>query len=58
MKRRVVVTGLGTVTPSGNTVEEFWMSVKKGTVGIGEITKSERRRKNPPQSLPWLPEKL
>ena len=39
MKRRVVVTGLGAVTPIGNTVEEFWMSVKKGTVGIGEITK-------------------
>lgn len=39
MKRRVVVTGLGAVTPIGNTVEEFWSSVKKGTVGIGEITK-------------------
>ncbi len=39
MKRRVVVTGLGAVTPIGNTVEEFWTSVKKGTVGIGEITK-------------------
>lgn len=24
MKRRVVVTGLGAVTPVGNTVEEFW----------------------------------
>ena len=24
MKRRVVVTGLGAVTPIGNTVEEFW----------------------------------
>ena len=39
MKRRVVVTGFGAVTPIGNTVEEFWTSVKKGTVGIGEITK-------------------
>lgn len=39
MKRRVVVTGLGAVTPIGNTVEAFWASVKKGTVGIGEITK-------------------
>ena len=26
MKRRVVVTGLGAVTPIGNTVEEFWKS--------------------------------
>ena len=39
MKRRVVITGLGAVTPIGNTVDEFWASVKKGTVGIGEITK-------------------
>ena len=39
MKRRVVVTGLGAVTPIGNTVEEFWNSIKAGTVGIGEITK-------------------
>ena len=39
MKRRVVVTGLGAVTPIGNTVEEFWNNIKKGTVGIGEITK-------------------
>ena len=27
MKRRVVVTGLGAVTPIGNTVKEFWTSV-------------------------------
>lgn len=39
MKRRVVVTGMGAVTPIGNTVEEFWTGVKNGTVGIGEITK-------------------
>lgn len=39
MKRRVVVTGLGAVTPVGNTVPEFWDSVRKGKVGIGEITK-------------------
>ncbi len=39
MKRRVVVTGLGAVTPIGNTVDEFWASVKEGKVGIGEITR-------------------
>lgn len=39
MKRRVVVTGLGAVTPIGNTVEEFWNGIKEGKVGIGEITK-------------------
>ncbi|MCI5530668.1 MAG: beta-ketoacyl-ACP synthase II [Blautia sp.] len=39
MKRRVVVTGLGAVTPIGNDVETFWNGVKAGKVGIGEITK-------------------
>lgn len=39
MKRRVVITGMGAVTPIGNTVEDFWNNVKKGTVGIGPITK-------------------
>lgn len=39
MKKRVVVTGLGAVTPIGNTVEEFWRNVKAGKVGIGEITR-------------------
>ena len=41
MKRRVVITGLGAVTPIGNTVPEFWESVKTGKVGIGEITKMD-----------------
>lgn len=39
MKRRVVVTGLGAVTPLGNTVPEFWAGVKEGKVGIAPITK-------------------
>lgn len=39
MKRRVVVTGLGAVTPIGNNVETFWNGIKKGKVGIGPITK-------------------
>ena len=39
MKRRVVITGLGAVTPIGNTVAEFWNGIKEGKVGIGEITK-------------------
>lgn len=39
MKRRVVVTGLGAVTPIGNTVPEFWEGVCAGKIGIGEITK-------------------
>lgn len=39
MKRRVVVTGLGAVTPLGNTVPEFWAGVKEGKTGIAPITK-------------------
>ena len=39
MKRRVVVTGMGAVTPIVNTVEEFWNGIKTGKVGIGPITK-------------------
>ena len=38
-KRRVVITGLGAVTPLGNNVETFWENIKVGKVGIGEITK-------------------
>lgn len=37
--RRVVVTGMGAVTPLGNTVEKFWSNIKAGKVGIGPITK-------------------
>ena len=37
--RRVVVTGMGAVTPLGNTAEEFWANIKAGKVGIGPITK-------------------
>ena len=29
MKRRVVVTGMGAITPIGNSVEEFWSGVKE-----------------------------
>ncbi len=37
-KRRVVVTGLGAVTPIGNTVSEFWKNVCAGVSGAAEIT--------------------
>ena len=39
MGRRVVVTGLGAITPIGNTAGEFWNGIKNGQVGIGEITR-------------------
>ncbi|MFR3730885.1 beta-ketoacyl-ACP synthase II [Lacrimispora sp.] len=38
MKRRVVVTGMGAITPIGNDVEHFWNGLKEKKVGIGEIT--------------------
>ena len=37
-KRRVVITGMGTVNPVGNTVAESWAAVKAGACGIGAIT--------------------
>ena len=37
-KRRVVITGMGAVTPIGNTVEETWESIKAGKSGIDTIT--------------------
>ena len=38
-KRRVVVTGLGAVTPIGNSVQEFWEGIREGKTGIGPITR-------------------
>ena len=39
MGRRVVVTGMGAVTPIGNTVEEFWKGILSNKIGIDRITK-------------------
>lgn len=36
--RRVVVTGMGAITPIGNNVEEFWNGIKEGKTGFGPIT--------------------
>lgn len=36
--KRVVITGMGAITPIGNTVEAFWAAVKENKVGIGPIT--------------------
>jgi len=38
MKRRVVVTGMGAVTPIGNSVSSFWNSIKEGKTGFGPIS--------------------
>ncbi|MBQ8646551.1 MAG: beta-ketoacyl-ACP synthase II [Oscillospiraceae bacterium] len=37
-KRRVVITGLGTVNPTGNTAAESWQAVRAGKSGVGPIT--------------------
>lgn len=38
MERRVVVTGMGAITPIGKTVDEFWKGIKNGECGIDEIS--------------------
>lgn len=38
MNKRVVITGMGALTPIGNNVKAFWENIKKGIVGIQEIT--------------------
>jgi len=43
MKRRVVVTGLGALTPLGNSVSESWEAAVAGKSGIGPITKFDAR---------------
>ncbi|MFC1562430.1 beta-ketoacyl-ACP synthase II [candidate division KSB1 bacterium] len=39
MKRRVVITGMGAITPIGNNIEESWDSLKNGRSGIDKITR-------------------
>ena len=38
MSRRVVVTGMGAITPLGNSLEEFWKGITEEKIGFGEIT--------------------
>ena len=39
MKRRVVVTGIGAVSPNGNGREQFWSATKRAVSGVGRITR-------------------
>ncbi|MBP3503111.1 MAG: beta-ketoacyl-ACP synthase II [Clostridia bacterium] len=39
MERRVVVTGMGAITPIGHNVEDYWKGIKEGKCGIDTITK-------------------
>ncbi len=38
MERRVLITGLGVLSPCGNTLEDFWDALKSGKSGLGHIT--------------------
>ena len=38
MNRRVVITGMGAVTPLGNTAADFWAGIREGKNGIDTIT--------------------
>ncbi|MGZ3635901.1 MAG: beta-ketoacyl synthase N-terminal-like domain-containing protein, partial [Syntrophales bacterium] len=39
MKRRIVITGIGAVTPLGNSARDTWKAICRGQSGIGRITK-------------------
>ena len=44
MKRRVVISGLGVVSPVGNDKEELWSSIEDGKCGIDEISLFDTRK--------------
>ena len=37
--KRVVITGMGAITPLGNSVDEFWKNIAAGKSGVDMITK-------------------
>ena len=39
MKKRVVITGIGAITPIGNNIEEFWKNLVDGKSGVAPITR-------------------
>ena len=43
MSRRVVITGMGAITPIGKDVDTFWNEVKKGTIGFAPISAFENK---------------
>jgi 3-oxoacyl-[acyl-carrier-protein] synthase II len=38
VKKRVVITGMGALTPIGNSVQEYWQSLLAGKSGIAKVT--------------------
>ncbi|MGH8675446.1 MAG: beta-ketoacyl synthase N-terminal-like domain-containing protein, partial [Burkholderiales bacterium] len=43
-RRRVVVTGLGIISPVGNTVQQAWSNILAGKSGIGRVTRFDASR--------------
>ena len=43
-RKRVVITGLGAITPLGNTLAEYWEGLLSGRSGIGQITRFDAER--------------
>ena len=43
MNKRVVITGMGVVSPIGYNLDDFWSNLKKGTNGIDQITLFDTR---------------
>ena len=41
---KVVITGLGVISPVGNTIDEMWTSIRKGVSGLGRTTKFDPAR--------------
>lgn len=46
MSRRVVITGLGVISPVGNTVAEFWDSIRNGRSGTGKLSRFDVEKYN------------
>lgn len=46
MQKRVVITGMGTVNPIGNNINDFWEGIKAGKSGIGPITRFDAKDHN------------
>lgn len=43
-KRRVVVTGVGVVSPLGNTIDDTWAAIKAGKSGVGPLTRVDAEK--------------
>mgnify|MGYP003411795867 FL=1 len=43
-KRRVVVTGIGAVSPLGNTIDDTWAAIKAGKSGVGPLTRVDAEK--------------